>query len=139
MAVPFMGYFYVRSYRDKVCQGAISFGQACLFTLFMYIFASLFASVGHYIYFAFIDNGFILDSYTTMVNQVFEINPALVTEKEMINNMLDDLRLLNPVNITLQLLSIDIILCSCLSIPTALFVKKRAKKEQTEIKNDTTA
>lgn len=136
VAVPFMGYFYVRSYRDKICHGAISFGHACVFTIFMYIFASLLASVGHYIYFAFIDNGFIIESYTNMVNQIFEINPAMENEKEMITDMLDDLRLLNPINITLQILSSDVLFCSILALPTALFVMKKPKFNNTEANED---
>ena len=139
LAVPFMGYFYVRSYRDKICHGAISFGHACIFTIFMYVFASLLASVAHYVYFAFIDNGYVLEAYTNMVNQLFELNPTMTDEKEMITTALDELRLLNPISITLQLLSSDVMFCTILSIPTALFVMRRNKTNPTETNNDMTA
>ena len=59
LAVPIIGYYYVKIYRDKVCGGAIQFSHAVLFTIFMYMFASLLVAVAHYIYFQFIDHGFI--------------------------------------------------------------------------------
>lgn len=49
IGVPFIGYHYVKMYRNKICGGAISFAHACLFTLFMYMFASLLVAVAHYI------------------------------------------------------------------------------------------
>ena len=139
MAVPFMGYFYVRSYRDKICKGAISFGHACIFTIFMYIFASLLATVGHYIYFQFIDHGYVLDAYTTMVNQLFELNPTMTDEQEVITNALDELRMLTPISITLQLLSSDVMICSILALPTALFSRRSAKNNTTITNNDISA
>lgn len=133
LAVPFMGYFYAKSYRDKVCGGGIGFGHACIFTILMYVFASLLASVAHFVYFQFIDNGFVIDAYTNMVNQVFELNPAVAeSEKEVLTNALSELRLMTPISITLQLLSSDILFCSLIAIPTALFVMKRKKQLTTE-------
>ena len=61
LAVPFIGYHYVKMYRDKICGGSIQFSHAVLFTIFMYMFASLLVAVVHYIYFQFIDHGFIQD------------------------------------------------------------------------------
>ncbi len=136
MAVPFMGYFYVKSYREKICGGSISFSHACIFTIFMYLFASLLASVAHYVYFAFIDNGYVIETYTAMLNQLFDTNPVMGADKELFMEALDELRAMNPINITLQLLSSDVMFCSILAIPTALFVMKRAKSKPIENGNE---
>ena len=48
LAVPFIGYHYVKMYRDKICGGSIQFSHAVLFTIFMYMFASLLVAVAHY-------------------------------------------------------------------------------------------
>lgn len=45
LAVPFIGYHYVKMYRDKICGGSIQFSHAVLFTIFMYMFASLLVAV----------------------------------------------------------------------------------------------
>ncbi len=41
LSVPFIGYHYAKMYRDKICGGSIQFSHAMLFTIFMYMFASL--------------------------------------------------------------------------------------------------
>ena len=63
LSVPFIGYHYAKMYRDKICGGSIQFSHAMLFTIFMYMFASLLVAVAHYAYFQFIDHGFIINSY----------------------------------------------------------------------------
>lgn len=62
LCVPFMGYYYARMYRNQVCGGGISFLHAWVFTVFMYMFAALLAAVAHYIYFRFIDHGYVINS-----------------------------------------------------------------------------
>lgn len=127
LAVPFIGYFYVKTYRDKVCGGGLSFLSAVIFTIFMYMFASLLVAVAHYVYFQFIDNGFIIESYTQLWNELMATSPSLISNKEIIEETIDTLRSLNPSNITLQLLSWDVFWGSLLSIPTGLMVMKKAE------------
>lgn len=66
LCVPFMGYYYARMYRNQVCGGGISFLHAWVFTVFMYMFAALLAAVAHYIYFRFIDHGYVINTCETM-------------------------------------------------------------------------
>ena len=74
LCVPFMGYYYTKMYRNQVCGGGISFLQAWVFTVFMYIFAALLTAVAHYIYFRFIDHGFIINTYETMLDTFSQSN-----------------------------------------------------------------
>ena len=122
-----IGYYYVRMYRDKICGGSIQFSHAVLFTIFLYMFASLLVAVAHYIYFQFIDNGFIINSYTQLWDELMANTPALIENKEIIKETIDSARSLNSINITMQLLSWDVFWGSLLAIPTALMVMKRAK------------
>ena len=62
ICVPFMGYYYTKLYRNRVCDGSITFFHAWLFNVFMYVCASLLTSAAHYVYFAFIDQGYILNT-----------------------------------------------------------------------------
>ncbi len=134
-AVPIIGYFYLKAFRDRVFGGAISFGQACLFTLMMYMFASLLASVIHYVYFAFIDGGFIINEYTRMVQEVFNTTPGMDEQKEAIELVLDEAKSMTAIDITLQYLSLDIIFCSILSIPTALIGMRKRKATTNDVVN----
>ena len=51
LIVPVAGFFLARQYRDRECGGVINFSRAFLFTSFMYMFAALFVTIAHYVYF----------------------------------------------------------------------------------------
>lgn len=128
LCVPFMGYYYVRMYRNTVCEGRISFMQAWVFTVFMYMFAALLTAVAHYVYFRFIDQGYIVSAYESQIDLlkqsgVKEIEAYAVTFREA----LDTIKSLTPIDITMQLVSWNVFCGAMLAIPTALFVMKRGK------------
>ena len=89
LAVPFIGYHYVKMYRNKICGGSIQFSHAVLFTIFMYMFASLLVAVVHYIYFQFIDHGFIVNSYIQLWDELMTNTPALAENKDIIKETID--------------------------------------------------
>ncbi|MCK9159420.1 MAG: DUF4199 domain-containing protein, partial [Bacteroidaceae bacterium] len=41
LGVPFLAYFLVKKYREEACGGYIRFTHALVFTIFMFMFASL--------------------------------------------------------------------------------------------------
>lgn len=47
IGVPFLGYIFAKKFRERHCDGSITFSRAFLFTTFMYMFASLFVAVVH--------------------------------------------------------------------------------------------
>lgn len=129
LGVPFMGYFYARMYRNKVCGGYISFLQAWIFTVFMYMFASLLTAVAHYIYFRYIDGGFVVDTYLRLMQGPSATQlPGMGGYVDQFKSMLELISSLSPIDITLQLLSQNVFYCSILAVPIALFVTRRNKK-----------
>ena len=137
LCVPFMGYYYVRMYRNTVCSGSISFLHAWIFTVFMYMFAALLTAVAHYIYFRFIDHGFVINAYES---QIDILNKSGVPDIEAYTNMfqetLETVKSLTPIDITMQLVSWNVFCGSLLALPTALYVirPKKESQEQTNIK-----
>lgn len=128
LCVPFMGYYYAKLYRDRVCGGTIGFGQAWLFTVMMYLFASLLVSVAHYIYFHFIDQGFILNTCEAQLNLLAETAiPGMDGYISNYREALEIARGLNAIDITMQLISTNVMCCTFLAIPTALFVMRLKK------------
>jgi len=127
LAVPFVGYYYAKTYRDKICAGVISFSHALLFTVFLYLFASMLTAVAHYIYFQYIDGGFVVQSYENLWNQLMTTSPGLIENKEIIKEIIQTARSLTPIDITFQTLSGDVIWGCVLAIPTALVVMRKAK------------
>ena len=122
LCVPFMGYYYVRMYRNTVCSGSISFLHAWIFTVFMYMFAALLTAVAHYIYFRFIDHGFVINAYES---QIDILNKSGIPD---IEETLETVKSLTPIDITMQLVSWNVFCGSLLALPTALFVMRRKKE-----------
>lgn len=128
LCVPFMGYYYARMYRNQVCGGGISFLHAWIFTVFMYMFAALLAAVAHYIYFRFIDHGYVINTCETMVDTLAQSNmPGMDSYIATYQEALETARLLSPIDITLQMISSNVFWGSILAFPTALFVMRRKK------------
>lgn len=130
MSVPVLGYLFARRFRDLQCEGSITFSRAYLFTAFMYMFASLFVALIHYLYFRYMDNGLIVGTYQEMVNQMATIATADMQESmEQFRTALDILSNLSPLEMTLQLLTQNVFYCTLLAIPTGLLVMRNKKKE----------
>lgn len=133
LGVPFMGFYYVRTFRNKICGGSIRFGQAWIFTISMYMFAALLTAVAHFIYFRFIDHGFILQTYMAMLENLDKANmPGTNAYIEQLRDVMDTVGSLTPIDITMQLLSQNVFYGILLAIPTALFVMKKPKSPEAQ-------
>jgi hypothetical protein len=94
----------------------------------MYIFAALLTTIVHYIYFRFIDKGFIINTFP----EILESNSFItISESSGMNGyaaqlkaMIDMMRSMTPINITMQLMSQNVFYGGVLSLITAPFVKK---------------
>ena len=127
--VPILGYLYARKFRNRYCGGSITFSRAFAFTVLMYLFAALLAAVAHYIYFRYIDNGFLIDSY---IGQLEAMKPTAQEElKESIDQFIEGFSLissLSPIQLTFQLISQNFMYGVLLALPTALLVMRRKKQ-----------
>ena len=127
--VPILGYLYARKFRNRYCGGSITFPRAFAFTVLMYLFAALLAAVAHYIYFRYIDNGFLIDSY---IGQLEAMKPTATEElKESIDQFIEGFSLissLSPIQLTFQLISQNFLYGTLLALPTALLVMRRKRQ-----------
>lgn len=127
--VPILGYLYARKFRNRYCEGTITFSRAFTFTVLMYLFAALLAAVAHYIYFRYIDNGFLIDSY---IGQLEAMKPTATEElKESIDQFIEGFSLissLSPIQLTFQLISQNFLYGTLLALPTALLVMRRKRQ-----------
>ena len=130
LSVPILGYLFVRKYREQQCEGVLNFSRAYIFTIFMYMFASLFVAVIHYLYFRYMDNGMIVNTYQGMIDQMNAVATGDMKESlEQFRTALDVVSSLTPLEITLQLLTQNVFYCTILAIPNALLVMRNKKKE----------
>ncbi len=128
--VPILGYLYTRKFRDRYSGGSITFSRAFAFTVLMYFFAALLAAVAHYIYFRFLDNGFLAESY---IGQLEAMKPAATEElKESIDQFIEGFSLissLSPIQLTFQLISQNFMYGVLLALPTSLLVMRKKRHE----------
>lgn len=130
LIVPVVGFFLVRQYRDRECRGILNFSRAFLFTSFMYMFAALFATIAHYIYFRYMDNGMIVNTYQNMLTQMSAVaTDDLKPSLEQFQEALDIIASLSPLEISIQLITQNIFYCTLIALPTALLVMRKQKKE----------
>ena len=130
LGVPFMGYYYARTYRNQVCGGSISFPHAWVFTVFMYMFASLLTAAAHYVYFRFLDHGYVVNTVEAMVDAVAQSNlPGMENYISTYREALEAARNISPIEIAMQMVSSNVTWGALLALPTALFVMKRKKDE----------
>jgi hypothetical protein len=129
IAVPIIGYRFVKNYRDRECEGTINFPRAFMFTAFMYLFAALFATIIHYVYFRYLDNGMIVNTYLDMLNQLaVSATGELEASINQFREALNIISQLTPLEISLQLISQNIFYCIIIAFPTALLVMRNSKK-----------
>ena len=134
LAVPFIVYYLVKSARDKkeLFNGTLSFYEAFTYTLMVYFYASLLVAVAHYIYFQFIDHGFVFNQYQEMVDsfsQIAESNANLSTSIEQLNKNIDMMRSFTPIQLTFELMMNNLMWGFMMALPTAGFVMKKEKKQ----------
>lgn len=122
-AVPFLGYFFVRQYRNRYClNGQIGFMQAWMFSLLMYTFAALLVSVAHYVFFRYIDGGSMLATYNSMLDELQNVTPEMNDLVTQYRQAVDLIAAMSPIELTIQLVLNNIFYGMMLSLPTAFIV-----------------
>lgn len=123
-AVPVLVFLMTRSYRKRQCNGEISFFSSLVFSFQIYLFAALLTAIGHYLYFQYLDNGFI---YTQVLAQLelVKTEPAMQAQMDQIKHAMDVFYELTPIQLTMQLLSQNIFYGIVFSLPIALLTMRR--------------
>lgn len=117
----------LKKFRDEVLDGLISYRRALAYSLFQYLYCSLLFAGVQYIYFRFIDHGFLLGEYMQML-QMPEIMDTLKRvygfSAAEIKVMMDNLSMLTPIQIALQFFTTNVMMGIVMSIPAALIMRR---------------
>lgn len=120
----------LRRYRDNALDGVISFRRALLYSMLTYFYASLLMAAAQFVYFQFIDQGFLMSQYATMTQKP-EFKTMLGAYGMKPNDMklaMDNLAALRPIDIALQFLTMNIVLGFMVSLPMAAMIKSKYKR-----------
>ncbi len=124
---PFYAGKRLMKYRDEVIGGSISFLRAMGYYISIFLYASLILALAQYVYFAFIDQGFMANTIDNIMSAP-EAKKALdlygFSQKD-IDMSINLLRSINPLEFAINVLSNNIILGFILSIPAGLILKRQ--------------
>lgn len=119
----------VKKFRDNIRDGIISFRHALSYSLVTYLYASLLFAFCQFIYFQFIDHGFMMEHYYDMMStaeykQMMQVYG--LTESDM-QLAMGNMAALRPIELAFQFFSMNIIMGTFVSIPVAVIMKKNVR------------
>lgn len=129
LSVPFVGYFMARQYRNRYCpDGVVSFIQAWVFTLLLYVYAALLVAVVHYLFFQYFNDGTLVATYNGLLDEMVKASPELAPTVAEYHKAMEQVTSLSPIELTLQLLLNNIFYGMMFALPTAFLLAFRRKK-----------
>lgn len=119
----------VRKFRDKVLDGVISFKRGWAYVMLLFFYGGLLFAVGQYAYFAFLDQGFLFHSMSTLMEQP-DMREALQQYgmAEAMNSSLEQIRTMRPIDVALQFLTSIILAGILLGMPIAAIIRNNKVK-----------
>ncbi len=126
---PFYAASRLRHFRDFAREGIISFGRGYAYTVLIFFYAGLLLSAALYIYFAFIDNGYLLSKFGEMLNT--EDSRQVLKMYGMTNQVSDalkELAAMRPIDYALNMLTFNIMAGFFLGLPIAALMRREVIK-----------
>ena len=116
-------------FRDYGREGIISFRRAYAYTVFVFFYGGVLFAIAQYLYFAFIDNGYLLSQFSKMVSSD-EAQKMLQQYgmTEMMNESLQEMSNIRPIDYALNMLTVNISLGFVLGVPISLIMQRSTLK-----------
>jgi len=120
-------------FRDYGREGLISFRRGYAYTVFVFFYGGVLFAIAQYLYFAYMDNGFLLGQFSKAVTS--EEAQALLRQYGMVDvaaESLQEMASIRPIDYALNMLTINISLGFILGIPISLIKQRRTVKVNSE-------
>ena len=118
ITTPFFVAGRLRKFRDEGREGLISFGRSYAYTIFVFFYGAVLLAVVQFLYFAYMDNGYLLSNFSKMLST--EEGRALVTQygmTQMVEEGLAEMASIRPIDYALNILTMNIMIGFVLGIP----------------------
>lgn len=127
VASPIFAATRLRRYRDGVLGGTLSFRRGYAYTALVFFYAALLFAVAQFVYFQFIDNGFMASCVSSLTGdpQMREALKASGMEKAF-DEALGAMLRTRPIDYALNYFTTNVILGLLLSLPIAGVVRRKA-------------
>ena len=117
-------------FRDYGREGLISFRRGYAYTVFVFFYGGVLFAIAQYLYFAFMDNGYLLSQFSKMVSS--EEAQQMLQQygmTEMMNDSLKEMADIRPIDYALNMLTINISLGFVLGVPISLVMQRSVVKK----------
>ena len=130
VASPFFAASRLRHFRDGAREGVISFLRGYAYTAMIFFYAAILLAAAMYIYFAFIDNGYLLSTINQFLGtkegkQLIELY-GLADQLQANLKALAEMR---PIDYAVNMLSVNITIGMILGLPIAAIMRRELKVE----------
>lgn len=126
VAAPVIGFFKAKKYRNQLLGGAMTFGNALYFLFSVFMYASILLAAGQFIYFMYLDQGFLYNTYKQILAQpAYQQMLNSMADKEQVNQALEQFRLatFQPITLVFGFMGFHLVTGFILSFFCALFLK----------------
>ncbi len=113
-------------FRDYGREGLISFRRGYAYTIFVFFYGGVLFAIAQYLYFAYLDNGFLLSQFSKVLTS--EEAKQMLQQygmTQMADESLQEMASIRPIDYALNMLTINIALGFLLGIPISL-IKQRS-------------
>lgn len=123
-SLPYAG-MRVRRFRDNVRDGELSFGRAYGYSTLMFFHAALLFAVAQFVYFQFIDHGFVLNTVTQMADTL-KADPAMNVPGfgKMLDDSLRQMAVTRPIDYAMSYFTLNVMMGLVVGLPIAGLVRK---------------
>ena len=120
-------------FRNNACNGVISFRRGYAYTVFVFFYGGVLFAVAQYLYFAFMDHGFLLSQFSKMVSSA-EMQQVLkqYNMTQMVDESLQEMAKTRPIDSALNMLTINISLGFVIGLPLGLIMQRSVKQVKSE-------
>ena len=122
---PFFVANRLRRFRDEGREGLISFRRSYAYIVFVFFYGAVLLAVVHFIYFAYIDHGYLLSSFAKMMSS--SEGKELISQYGMTQMMEESLEAMantRPIDYALNILTFNLMVGFVLGVPIGLVMHR---------------
>jgi hypothetical protein len=126
VVTPFFVCKRLGNFRDVGRNGIISLRRGWAYAIFVFFYAAVLLAVAQYIYFAYIDQGYLLSMFTKALTAP-EVKQALQQAglQQAMKDSLEQLGQLRPIDYALNVLTVNIVIGIVMGLPIALLMQRK--------------
>lgn len=127
---PFFVAGRLRRFRDEGRAGVISFRRSYAYTVFVFFYGAVLLAVAQFVYFAYLDNGYLLSTFSKIVSS--EEGKMLLNQygmSQMVDESLTEMASIRPIDYALNILTVNLLIGSVLGVPIGLAMYRSGEQQ----------